>query len=94
METFTEKEILDAKKFMDFYENIIDNHKDSFKYHLSETVVLDWFGQTVKGNRNVTAFVDSKTVSCTHHFSNVRPASKIGFRDTHVVNIPPATPNM
>lgn len=87
MENFTETETLDSKKFFDFYENFIDNHRDTLKYHLSECAVLDWFGKTVKGSRNICAFMCSKAVSCTHHFTNVKPASKIGFRDTHVVNI-------
>lgn len=88
MEKFTETEIQEAKRFIDFYENTVDNVKDSFKYHLSEGVVLDWFGKTVKGIKNITSFINSKTAACTHHFTNAKPVEKIGFRDSHIVNLP------
>lgn len=81
-------EVAEAKNFLKFYTNMMDNHKSSFKYHLSETAVLDWFGKTVKGSRNIGVFLNSSTTSCTHHFTNVKPAAKIGFRDTHVINLP------
>lgn len=87
MEKSSEIETEEAKKFLNFYENIIDNHKNYFKYHLSEMAVLDWFGKTVKGCRNIGIFFNSKANSCTHHFTNVKPVEKIGFRDTHVVNL-------
>lgn len=88
MDKFTEAETEEAQKFMDFYIDMIDNHKDCFKYHLSESAVLDWFGQTVKGCKNVNSFLKSSTSACNHHFPTVRPVKQVGFRETHVINLP------
>lgn len=85
---FGEVEIKEAKAFGNFYIEKMETERDSLKYFLSEDVILDWFGQTVKGDKNVIAFLKKTLASVNHIISDFKPATKIGFRDTHVVKIP------
>lgn len=85
---FGEVEMKEAKAFGDFYIEKMETERDSMKYFLSEDVILDWFGQTVKGEKNVIVFLKKTLASVNHIISDFKPAKKIGFRDTHVVKIP------
>lgn len=85
---FGEIEMKEAKTFGNFYIEKMENERDSLKYFLSQDVILDWFGHTVKGNKNVIAFLKKTLASVNHIISDFKPATKIGFRDTHVVKIP------
>lgn len=88
MDRFTQKDKEEARKFGEFYVDLIDNHKDCFRYYLSQNAVLDWFGQTVRGEKNIQSFVKSNISNCSHNFKSAIPVQKIGFRDTHVVKMP------
>lgn len=88
MEKFSDEQKEETKKFGLFYQDMVDNHKDCIKYYISETSVLDWFGQTVKGEKNIAAFIKNNIGNCKHNFSNAIPVEKIGFRDSHVVKLP------
>lgn len=65
--------------------DIIENHKETLTYYLSDNATLDWFGHTVKGQKNIIAFMKSKVGKLRHEFPNPREVTKIGYRDTHVV---------
>lgn len=88
MANFDENDERKASRFVEFYVNTLDNHKDCFKYYLAENAVLDWFGQTVKGCKNIGAFIKANTSMCTHHFEKIKPVATIGFRETHVIKLP------
>lgn len=51
MEKYSPEQKEETKKFGLFFLDMMDNHKDCIKYYISETSVLDWFGQTVKGEK-------------------------------------------
>ncbi|KAJ8919344.1 hypothetical protein NQ315_003928 [Exocentrus adspersus] len=85
---FTEAQVKEAKIFGEFYADLMDNYRNTVKYYLSEDVVLDWFGQTIKGEQKVNMFLKKTLASVKHYLSDAVPAKKIGFRDTHVVKIP------
>lgn len=85
---FTDTQVKEAKIFGEFYVDMMENYRNTVKYYLSEDVILDWFGQTVKGEQNVSVFLKKTLSSVKHHFSDAIPVRKIGFRDTHVVKIP------
>lgn len=84
---FREEEIKEAKTFGNFYIEKMETQRESLKYFLSEDVILDWFGQTVKGEKNVIEFLKKTLTSVNHIISDFKPAKKIGFRDTHVIKI-------
>lgn len=85
---FTDAQAQEAKTFGEFYVDMMENYRNTVKYYLSEDVILDWFGQTVKGEQNVSVFLKKTLSTVKHYFSDAVPAKKIGFRDTHVVKIP------
>lgn len=74
-----------AKDIIELYFDIFENHRDTFVYYLSDSATLDWFGQTVKGQSNITTFVKNKIGKVTHQFLNPKEVSNIGYRDTHIV---------
>lgn len=88
-----EKKIEDTKQNEDkiianLYIDLIENHRETFMYYLSENAVLDWFGRTVKGQKNIHIFIKSHIDNVEHQFSNPRSVSKIGFRETHIIKEP------
>ncbi|XP_045479414.1 uncharacterized protein LOC123684272 isoform X1 [Harmonia axyridis] len=85
---FTDDQIKDASTFCNFYLDLIHSFNDKTKYFLSENVVLDYFGRTIKGQKNVTSYIKSNLVNVGHLFEEAKPMKEIGFRDTHVVNLP------
>lgn len=85
---FGELEMKEARAFGEFYIEKMETQMESLKCFLSEDVILDWFGQTIKGEKNVIIFLKKTLTSVNHLISNFMPAKKIGFRDTHVVKIP------
>ncbi|XP_057655123.1 uncharacterized protein LOC130893214 [Diorhabda carinulata] len=82
---FSDCEKEQAKNFVDFYIDKIENQRNYFRYYLSEDVILDWFGQTVKGEKNVNAFLNKTITSVNHILSETVPATKIGSRESHVI---------
>lgn len=85
---FTDDQIKDATTFCDFYLDLIHSFDDKTKYFLSENVLLDYFGHTIKGQKNVTGYIKTNLVNVGHLFEGAKPAKKIGYRDTHVVKLP------
>lgn len=85
---FSESDRREAKNFVEFYIDKIENHRNYFRYYLSEDVILDWFGQTIKGEKNVVAFLKKTITSVNHLLSDAVPVKSIGFKDTHKVKIP------
>ncbi|CAG9832212.1 unnamed protein product [Diabrotica balteata] len=86
--SYTESDKREAKQFVEFYIDNIENHSNYFQYYLSEDVVLDWFGKTIKKEKNVTAFLKDQMGSVNHFLSDAVPVGKIGFRDTHIIKVP------
>ncbi|XP_066147015.1 uncharacterized protein [Euwallacea fornicatus] len=83
----TEDKATEAQQLLDFYIDLMENSKNLLKYYLSEDIVLDWFGETVKGQKQVTDFIKTNVNPMKHIFKEAVPASKIGFRDTHSLKI-------
>lgn len=94
---YTEDRIHDANSFCEFYVDLMHNFNDRVKYFLADDVVLDYFGHTIKGQKNVSNYIKSNILTVKHHFNKAVPVDTIGFRDTHVVKLPkepkrPVTP--
>nr|CAI5863773.1 unnamed protein product [Callosobruchus analis] len=84
----SEKDVQEAKAFGEFFIDKMENHRNTLLYYLAEKVVLDWFGHTVKSDKIVCAFLKKTFLSVNHIMGDAKPVKKIGFRDTHVVNLP------
>ncbi|KAF7281128.1 hypothetical protein GWI33_005080 [Rhynchophorus ferrugineus] len=72
---------------LDFFTEMVETSKPLMRYYLSDNVVLDWFGQTIKGQKNVATFIRYNINPIKHMLKDVKPTSKIGFRDSHIVKI-------
>lgn len=88
MESFTKEEVEEAEEFGEFFVDLLENKIEYSRYCLAETTVLDWFGQTVKGEKNIVNFMKKNIPGCKHIFPNVKPTKSIGFRETHVIKMP------
>nr|XP_022903187.1 uncharacterized protein LOC111415659 [Onthophagus taurus] len=86
MESFTKEDQEIAQKLMDFYTDLVENHVDFLSYSLSDRVILDWFGKTIKGERNIALHLKDNT-KFVHLLENLQPVFKIGHRDTHIVDV-------
>ncbi|XP_078048417.1 uncharacterized protein LOC144475892 [Augochlora pura] len=69
-----------AISFANCYFSLADGLVSGLENHLSENVVLDWFGRTVSGKENVAAFMLARNeVNSRHVFKNIVPKSDIGY---------------
>nr|XP_033337273.1 uncharacterized protein LOC117226736 [Megalopta genalis] len=74
-------ERIQAISFANCYFSMVDGLVSGLEDHLSENVVLDWFGRTVSGKKNVAAFMNSRNqVNSRHVFKNIVPRSDIGYK--------------
>lgn len=71
---------MQAISFANSYFALVDGLASGLENHLSEDVVLDWFGRTVKGRRNVTTFIEAHKVNSRHIFSQIVPVPGIGYK--------------
>lgn len=89
METSAEDdEIKEAKAFTNFYIDMFENHLNTFSFYLSESATLDWFGKTIKGEKDIGAFLKNNAATIKHLMCDPKPVNEVGHRDTHVINYP------
>ncbi|XP_077268862.1 uncharacterized protein LOC143900938 isoform X1 [Temnothorax americanus] len=65
------------------YFALADGMVPGFKDHLAEHVVLKWFGQVIKGKKNVAAFMLSNKKESFHTFSDIMPILDISRKRTN-----------
>lgn len=63
--------------FAEYYFALADGIFPGLECHLEKDVVLDWFGRTIKGKKNVTAFIKSNRISTLHLFTDITSISSI-----------------
>ncbi|CAL7936886.1 unnamed protein product [Xylocopa violacea] len=68
-----------AISFANSYFALADGLASGLECHLSEDVVLDWFGKTIKGRRNVSAFMGAHKVNSRHIFPHIAPITGIDY---------------
>ncbi|XP_043253447.1 uncharacterized protein LOC122397975 [Colletes gigas] len=69
-----------AISFANNYFALVDGLASGLENHLSNDVVLDWFGRTIRGRKNVTAFMEAHKVNSRHKFRNIVPIASIGYK--------------
>lgn len=83
---FSSKEVDEAKKFGEFFIDLLDQHRESFSFYLADTAILDWFGRTMRGPKDINAHLTGNSRSSfRHYFNTAQPMHNIGFRDCHVI---------
>lgn len=68
-----------AISFANCYFALVDGLASGLAGHLAEDVVLDWFGRTVRGRKNVTSFMEAHKVNSRHVFRSITPISGINY---------------
>jgi hypothetical protein len=60
---------------------LADDMVPDFENYFADDVVLIWFGQKIKGKKNVANFILSNEIKSFHSFSNIIPISDITCED-------------
>lgn len=69
-----------AISFANSYFALADGLASGLESHLSENVILDWFGRTIRGKRNVSAFMEAHKVNSRHMFADILPTTDIHYK--------------
>ncbi|KAK2587281.1 hypothetical protein KPH14_003009 [Odynerus spinipes] len=72
-----------AVSFANCYFALVDGLASGLENHLAEDVVLDWFGRTIRGKRNVSTFIRTHKVNSRHMFASIKPTGGIGYKNNH-----------
>ncbi|KOC66909.1 hypothetical protein WH47_11973 [Habropoda laboriosa] len=72
-----------AISFANSYFALVDGLVSGLESQLSEDVVLHWFGRTVRGRRNVCAFMETHKVNSRHMFTRIVPTTGISYEKKH-----------
>ncbi|OWR51954.1 hypothetical protein KGM_213753 [Danaus plexippus plexippus] len=70
-----------ACNFITWYKRLIDGDRQSLGLYLSDDVVLEWFGRTVKTRKKVSTFLKYDMQCSKHDFTTVEATDKIQTRN-------------
>ncbi|CAK9819567.1 hypothetical protein ANTPLA_LOCUS10290 [Anthophora plagiata] len=73
-----------AISFANSYFALIDGLASGLDRQLSEDVVLHWFGRTIRGRRNVCAFMKTHKPNSKHMFTRIAPTTGISYERKHI----------
>ena len=69
-----------AVSFTNSYFALADGLVSGLENCLADNVVLDWFGKTIQGRANVSAFMNTHKVNSRHVFDEITPTNRIGYK--------------
>ena len=69
----------DAVSLLNNYCWFADGHTSEFEKCLDENVLLDWFGKSIKGRKNVAEFLKTHKVVSRHIFNKIIPVNQISY---------------
>ncbi|CAH0746714.1 unnamed protein product [Diatraea saccharalis] len=73
-------ELQQAKKFIAWYKQMIDNERQNLALYLSDDAILEWFGRTIKSRKKISLFFKHDMQYTRHDFISVRNIDKIQSR--------------
>ncbi|KAL0829948.1 hypothetical protein ABMA28_003420 [Loxostege sticticalis] len=73
-------ERLRAKTFTSWYKQMIDHDRQNLVLYLSDDIVLEWFGRTIKTRKKVSSFLKHDMQCSSHGFVSVQNVDKIQNR--------------
>ncbi|XP_011304187.1 uncharacterized protein [Fopius arisanus] len=74
-------ELSQAVSFLNSYFTLVDGLASDLEDHLADDVVLDWFGQTIRGRKAVASFMKFQKIKSRHVFNEITPKTSIGYRE-------------
>ncbi|XP_013192728.1 uncharacterized protein LOC106136653 [Amyelois transitella] len=69
-----------ARKFITWFNHMIDNERQNFCLYLSDDAMLEYFGRTIKTRKKVAAFLKHDMQCSRHDFTTVESIDKIQMR--------------
>ncbi|XP_045778318.1 uncharacterized protein LOC123876188 [Maniola jurtina] len=69
-----------ARNFAVWYKHMIDNDRQNLSLYLSDEVMLEWFGKTIKTRKKVSFFLNHDMQCTRHDFTTVESIDKIQTR--------------
>lgn len=75
---FTERQ--QAKNFVAWYKQMIDNERQNIGLYLSDDAILEWFGRTIKTRKKVATFLKHDMHCTRHDFVSIKNIDKIQSR--------------
>lgn len=74
---------LQARTFVSWYKRMIDYERQNFALYLSDEVVLEWFGKTIRKRKKVASFLKYDMQSSKHDLTTVESIERISVREDH-----------
>lgn len=74
------QDLSQAVSFANSYFALADGLVGDLDNYLAEDVILDWFGQTIKGRKNVSEFMKFQSINSRHIIDEINPSSIIEYR--------------
>lgn len=74
---------LQARTFVSWYKRMIDYERQNFALYLSDEVVLEWFGKTIRKRKKVASFLKYDMQSTKHDLTTVESIERISVREDH-----------
>lgn len=69
-----------ARTFVQWYKQMIDNERQSLALYMSDDAALEWFGRTIKSKKKIYAFLKYDMQCSKHDFTSVESIDKIVTR--------------
>ncbi|XP_039748493.1 uncharacterized protein LOC120625470 [Pararge aegeria] len=69
-----------ARNFAVWYKCMIDNDRQNLSLYLSDDVMLEWFGKTIKTRKKVSFFIKYDMQCSRHDFTTIESIEKIQAR--------------
>ena len=73
-----------AKKFIVWYKSKIDSDRQHLSSYLSDNIILEWFGRTIKTRKKVSSFVKNDIQCSRHDFTSIESIDKIELRNEKI----------
>ncbi|XP_028169792.1 uncharacterized protein LOC114359551 [Ostrinia furnacalis] len=71
---------LRARSFTSWYKNMVDHDRQNLTLYMSDDVILEWFGRTIKTRKKVCSFLKHDMQCSRHDFLTVQSVDKIQNR--------------
>lgn len=73
-----------GRQFASWYKHMVDDQRQNLGLYLTDDVVLEWFGRTIKTRKKVSSFLKFDMQSSRHDFTTVESIEKILTRQDKI----------
>lgn len=69
-----------ARSFISWYKQMIDNERSNLSLYLSDDAILEWFGRTIKTRKKLSGFLKHDMQCSRHYLTSVENIENIQLR--------------